>query len=249
MALYKSLKAAWRRCPQPARELVFKTAALRNLRVAVRETLARFAPHEEVYDREYYSWLDAASSAGATAMARGIDSAFRPRSVIDIGCGTGALLAAFRELGVEARGFDYSATAIECCLARGIAAQRLNLEADALPELPRADVAVSFEVGEHLPARFADRYIAWLAELAPCLAFSAATPGQGGDNHVNEQPHEYWIGKIEHTGLRLLAEETKALRAAWREEGVAAEYARNLLLFRRAELPRGMKPVDTENRG
>ena len=234
MAIYQTLKSAWRRCPQPAREFVFRNAALRNLRVALRETLSRFAPHDEVYDGEYYAWLEATAGAGAAAMARGLCAAFQPRSVIDVGCGTGALLAAFRELGVEARGFEHSEAALERCRARGIAAQRLDLEAGALPEMPHADLAVSFEVAEHLPPRCADRYIGWLAGIAPRLAFSAATPGQGGDNHVNEQPHEYWIGRIEGAGLRWLAEETHALRAQWVQEGVAAEYARNLLLFHRA---------------
>jgi hypothetical protein len=31
-----------------------------------------------------------------------------------------------------------------------------------------------------------------LVAHAPVVLFSAAPPGQGGENHVNEQPGEYW---------------------------------------------------------
>ena len=36
------------------------------------------------------------------------------------------------------------------------------------------------------------------------ILFSAATPGQGGENHLNEQPHEFWRALFADHGYRLL---------------------------------------------
>ena len=48
------------------------------------------------------------------------------------------------------------------------------------------------EVAEHLPPERAESFIAELCELAPLVIFSAAIPGQGGINHLNEQWPDYW---------------------------------------------------------
>ena len=42
-----------------------------------------------------------------------------------------------------------------------------------------------------------------------------ATPGQGGFHHVNEQPAEYWIGKMSVRGFVFDWDETKRLRAMY----------------------------------
>jgi hypothetical protein len=57
----------------------------------------------------------------------------------------------------------------------------------------RADLCVSTEVAEHLPAAFADTHVSYLCRTADAVLMTAATPGQGGTDHVNEQPHSYWI--------------------------------------------------------
>lgn len=98
------------------------------------------------------------------------------------------------------------------------------------------DVAISMEVAEHLPKRYADRLVGLLAALAPTVVFSGATPGQGGMDHVNEQPHEYWITKFEARGFRYELELTDRWRRQWEVDGVASFYHRNLMIFRRRAL-------------
>ena len=47
--------------------------------------------------------------------------------------------------------------------------------------------------------------VANLTGHGSCVLFSAAVPGQGGENHVNEQTHEYWRGLFEAvSGVRAL---------------------------------------------
>ncbi len=56
----------------------------------------------------------------------------------------------------------------------------------------RFDLVEGIEVAEHLAARAAGGFVASLIRHADVVLFSAAPPAQGGENHINEQPYEYW---------------------------------------------------------
>ena len=70
------------------------------------------------------------------------------------------------------------------------------------------DLLLCLEVAEHLPANKAEHLVKTCASHSNTIFWSAATPGQGGYHHVNEQPHEYWIEKFAAHGYkhRLLAD-------------------------------------------
>ena len=53
------------------------------------------------------------------------------------------------------------------------------------------DLAISLEVGEHLPPACEETLVASLARIAPVVLFSAAVPQQGGNDHLNEQRPGY----------------------------------------------------------
>ena len=74
---------------------------------------------------------------------------------------------------------------------------KFDLERDNLKDTRTFDVAISMEVAEHLPEKIADRYVDLLTGLSNIIVFTAAYPGQGGDDHVNEQPALYWISKFQ----------------------------------------------------
>jgi len=58
----------------------------------------------------------------------------------------------------------------------------------------RYDLVSSLEVAEHLPPSASEVFISSLVTHSDLILFSAATPGQGGENHVNERPLWYWQG-------------------------------------------------------
>jgi len=62
------------------------------------------------------------------------------------------------------------------------------------------DLAISLEVAEHLPEQFADLFVKTLILHSDIILFSAAIPGQGGQNHLNEQWPDYWIEKFSKHG-------------------------------------------------
>ncbi len=155
-----------------------------------------------------------------------------PRSVVDLGCGTGSWLSIFKQNDVErVLGLDGSA----------VSAQVLQIEpseflqADLTKSIPtneQFDLACSLEVAEHLPESAAETFVQSLVKLAPVVLFSAAVPFQGGTHHVNEQWPEYWEKLFRKHDFRVI----DCLRQRiWSNENVAYWYAQNLLLFVRAD--------------
>ncbi len=94
-------------------------------------------------------------------------------------------------------------------------------------------MAISFEVAEHLPESGADRFVKLLCGLSDVIVMSAAEPGQGGNEHLNEQPHSYWIAKFESLGFKYDASLTETWRRKWAEKKAAWFYAANVMVYRR----------------
>lgn len=237
MQLARLLRSAYRRAiPLRLRERVAESSKLgKARRVVVRSMLT----HDDMYDSAYYTGVvDGPAVASAGLMASTIVEQLKPESVLDVGCGTGALLAELAEQGVSVtRGLEHSEAGIDLCRQRGVPVTPFDLEArEARDADDTYDVVASMEVGEHLPAKVADRYVDLLVgRVRPggWLVFTAATPGQGGLDHVNEQPHQYWIEKLTRSGLSY--DETRSM--AWRSDWlgrVAPWYSANLMLFQRA---------------
>ena len=193
----------------------------------------RLSGHNYVYSAEYFAKdVEGPATESAPQLSASIVARFNPRSIVDVGCGTGAFLAAMGQRGCKVFGLEYADAAIEFCHRRNLDVRKFDLEGESSAPEQKFDVAVSMEVAEHLPAAVADRYVRLLTSLAPVVVFTAATPGQGGVDHVNEQPREYWIEKFEARGHRLLAELTEQWKEEWRKSGkVASWYYTNLMVF------------------
>lgn len=193
----------------------------------------RAAQHDAIYNSQYYQDLEFSSTWSSDVIAQSLHEDLNVRSVVDVGCGTGALLEAFQKLKVEVFGLEYSAAGLEACAEKGIAAERFDIRCGTLPKtLRHLDLLVSFEVAEHLPARYADTYVKVLTQGPSLVVMSAATPGQGGTDHVNEQLHEYWIKRMQQRGFRLRDDLTQRWRSQW-QETTALWYHQNVMLFQR----------------
>lgn len=196
--------------------------------------------HNEIYNTEYYRLhIEPTARESAPRMAASIRDVVRPSSVTDVGCGTGDLLLALRDLGIPGAGFEYSTAAIKIAREKGIEVTPLNLEQeiDRLP-VHRADLAVSTEVAEHLPESCAETFVEYLCRTADTVLFTAATPGQGGHDHVNEQPHEYWIEKFAARCFVFDENASQEMRRDWESSScVAPWYWRNVMLFRKGSAP------------
>jgi SAM-dependent methyltransferase len=221
------LRNAWSHLPERTRAWILRVPGSH----AAKQALQRRVPHDEIYTGDYFDGFEQSGIASAPLIAESIVSELHPRTVLDVGCGTGLVLLALRERGVVGRGLEYSAAAIERCRRLGLDVERFDIEHD--PPLPAQsfDVVVSLEVGEHMPEDSADRYVDLLCSCGSTIVFSAATPGQGGQDHVNEQPHEYWIRRMHLRGFELDRERSTRWRGAWKAAGAAPWYHQNLMVF------------------
>jgi SAM-dependent methyltransferase len=188
-----------------------------------------------VYDHRFFEEMEIQALQSAREVVPLVLTLVKPRSVIDLGCGTGAWLAVFRENGVHrVRGVD------------GDWVERKRLlfpESDfAAADLGTPiridgsfDLAVSVEVAEHLDPEAGDRVVGALTALAPVVLFSAGIPDQGGVHHTNEQWPSYWIERFQARGFVAV----DCLRPKlWENNRVAGYYTQNLFLFvRREHLP------------
>lgn len=130
----------------------------------------------------------------ATACLRLIKNVVPLRSVADFGCGIGAWLSAAQKLGAtDILGLDGEWVRE----AKTLIPQESIRTVDLAVEWPnlekRFDLAISIEVAEHLPETSAKSFVKSLTQASEYVLFSAATPGQGGRGHVNEQPIDYWV--------------------------------------------------------
>jgi len=237
MSLYGTVRKVYTAAlPKSLRHALFviTPGPLKRVRAKTIQAMERGATHEEMYDADYYAkYVDPGMGESVAAISSSIMERFSPKTVVDVGCGTGLLLVALRERGVQVQGMEYSQAACRICEERGLIVYRVDLEKDAIPPM-KADVVVSTEVAEHLPETCADRFVEVLCGISDAVVITAATPGQGGTDHVNEQPHAYWVGKFQARGYEYLEADTLAWRKRWEGAGALSCYYNNVMLFRRA---------------
>lgn len=152
----------------------------------------------------------------------------QPSSIVDVGCGVGIWLQEFLRAGVPhvlgVDGEHVTAAGLripESCFAAHDLASPLRLDRTF-------DMALSLEVGEHLPPASAGAFVESLCLLAPVVAFSAAIPFQGGGGHVNEQWPDYWAALFARYG-RVPVDILRPL--VWNDGDIAWWYRQNLLLY------------------
>lgn len=208
------------------------------VRAVVARVRANVFGHNAIYSEDYYaSEVEGPAVRSSGIVSDSIVTDYHPVSVIDVGCGTGALLAALRERGCKVFGLEYADAGLRYCRSRNLDVAKFDLENETFDPGRRFDVAISMEVAEHLPESVADPYLDLLTGAADVIVFTAAPPGQGGADHVNEQPPEYWIEKYRRRGFSLDEPRTLRWRQAWEASGdVESWYYRNLMLFRRTPM-------------
>jgi SAM-dependent methyltransferase len=156
-------------------------------------------PDPTPYDEAFFAAIHAESHASARAVIPRVLGLTGARSVVDVGCGTGAWSRACRELGVpQVVGVDGAYVPAE---HRGHVTEFIERDLAEPLDLGRSfALALCLEVAEHLPPERAPGLVADLTALAPVVLFSAAVPGQGGTGHVNEQWSEYWVALFDAQG-------------------------------------------------
>jgi SAM-dependent methyltransferase len=151
---------------------------------------------------------------------------YQPETWLDVGCGTGASLKYLKRHRIKIMGLENSDLAIKISkLGSFIKKHDLTLPINIGR---RFDLVWCYEVAEHLPEEFANVFVDTLVCHGDNIVLSAATPGQGGDGHINEQPHSYWIKKMNDRGYNVDREITAEIQS------LHELYSRNVHCFKKS---------------
>jgi hypothetical protein len=154
------------------------------------------------YDNDFFDYISPGSRRSAAIVAPLVLKMFPTQSVCDIGSGRGAWLVEWQRAGVvDFLGVDGGYVDVSKLL---IAPQRFVTKDLTKPfDLGRTfDLVTSLEVGEHIVPEATDVYVGNLCRHSDAILFSAATPGQGGTFHVNEQTYDFWRTRFSARGYR-----------------------------------------------
>ena len=99
----------------------------------------------------------------------------------------------------------------------------------------RFDLTLSTEVAEHIPAKFADAFVRFVASTGDRLVVTAGQPGPRGrgNGHVNEQPRTYWIEKFAALGFAHDDDACGRMAARLRDSTASYYLHENLMVFER----------------
>jgi 2-polyprenyl-3-methyl-5-hydroxy-6-metoxy-1,4-benzoquinol methylase len=192
---------------------------------------------EDLYSTEFYA-ENLRNHLQYEALGNCIHALFTPGDAYDVGCGAGLVLAQLASYGWDVQGVDGSKCAIAACPES--IRSRVGIVDLLGPWNFRTqccDVAICVEVAEHLPAHAAAQLVWRVSELprfSGHIVWSAATPGQGGVDHVNEQPHTYWLSMFRDQQWEPDLVKSWALRSLMWESQAQHCYAwENFFVFRR----------------
>ena len=188
------------------------------------------ALHDEYYNETYYEEDFGPTRQSSPAKCRAMLRHLGPADVLDVGCGTGEYLEAFRNAGVPGRGADLATTALEQCRAKGLEVARIDLSKgqelpwDRRPGLQLRSRRAHPRGGCHRVRRDPDR-------RGKHICLTAAAPGQAGLCHFNCKPKSFWIRLFADRGFAF----DEALTGRWERENVEAGLApwlcHNLMVF------------------
>jgi SAM-dependent methyltransferase len=154
-----------------------------------------------------------------------------PTSLLDVGCGIGVWLKAALDLGLkDVQGVDGVPIQPEDLVIPESIFQVRNFT-DPFSLGRQFDVVLCLEVAEHIPEEHAKTLIDSLVSHSGTIIFSAACPGQEGQNHVNCQWPFYWQRLFNQRGYVCSDELRDVL---WGDSRVEPWYRQNTFVARRA---------------
>mgnify|MGYP001612664726 CR=1 FL=1 len=135
------------------------------------------------------------------------------RSAMDLGCGNGFILEELQQHGAWVIPVEAVPAALKF-MYPGLRKHAIIHDLTQPIQLEnRVELIICTEVAEHLPQHAAETLLQSIFNHAQkWLFFSAATPGQGGHGHLNEQPHQYWIDRLKEYGFEYQEELSMGLR-------------------------------------
>ncbi len=208
------------------------------------------------YNESFYKYLNQGAVTSAEVVVQSLTSIVpcTIESVLDVGCAAGAWLSIWKKNGCAVTGLDGDYVGESMFLIDESEFQVTDISKPFSFER-KFDLCQSLEVAEHIPTKASKQFVDCLCRASDIVLFSAAPPGQGGENHINEQPYEYWQSLFEENGYQMYDAVRRTISG---NKAVMPWYRYNIFLFvKKSSLPNvheelyqyrieaGQKPRDT----
>ncbi len=167
-----------------------------------------------------------------TSFAYLIVNKFKPKSIIDFGCGTGDILKPFEDMGITIQGIDGSKANYK---HRKILEKNfITLDLRKPYSSSRIyDICLCLEVAEHIEEDYVEILISSLTKASKTIIFTAAAPNQLGVNHLTLKPKKWWINKFIKHNFYLDKKTTKDVKSKLSKiNEIQKWYINNLLIFK-----------------
>lgn len=156
-----------------------------------------------------------------------IGGLFNIKSVVDFGCASGYYLEGFAEAGATVKGYEYLYENSEPFMPSTV--KPYIEQGNAMEDIDcgKFDLSMSIEVAEHILTEKSDTLVENLVNASnKYILMTAAPPGQGGTGHINEQPKEFWVDKIESHGFKLSPQDVNKIQASFVNVPSNSKYTR-----------------------
>lgn len=203
----------------------------------------------EMYDANFYKNQQEGSLLSAKCYFDFLFDKFKPRSIVDFGCGVGTWIKQAHTMGVEkVFGLDGPwANKVDNFFDDNVVFQEADLNKPQAP-IEKFDMAMSLEVAEHLKPESASEFVKSLCLASDVVMFGAAYIGQPGKDHINCQLHSYWAELF----LEQAYEPFDLFRSHfWGSKDVEPWYQQNTFLYVNVDscsyqqfINQGFKPIE-----
>ncbi len=181
---------------------------------------------DKIYDPAFFKTWGKNNRAyvdSAFRISRVLYDEFKPKSLIDWGCGAGVHSFFFKQQGVEVFSIDAVLPPEDDKFP--IEILEYDLTEPIFTQLKHCDLSVCFDVGEHIPQEAQDIFLGNITRFSDTLLLSCAPPWQGGHYHVNEQPKRYWIEALRSFHFQYNRQKTGHLVETFKAMQPRFEYA------------------------
>lgn len=158
---------------------------------------------QSLYDQHFYDVVSKSAMDSCREVIPVLKKARPIHSVLDVGCGQGGWLRTWSDSGVKTVvGIDGPHVSTDHILIEKSEFLAHDLR-QPLDLGKTFDLVQCLEVAEHIDKEYSGMVVDSLIRHGDFILFSAAYPGDGGVDHINEQPYEFWRDLFAERGYRL----------------------------------------------
>jgi len=186
----------------------------------------------QVFTKDFYKRTLHGSLQSAREIIPLIMKLVKPKSVIDVGCGKGVWLSAFKEFGIaDVLGIDGDWIDKDTLQIPNETFLVLDLK-QPIQLVRHFDLVVSLEVAQYLPKECASRFVESLTKLGSVILFSSGIPYQTSYLNLNPQWPDYWADLFQRKGYGAI---DCLRRIIWNNDKIEPWYVQNILLYVRLD--------------